>query len=295
MSGAESGGGYEGMARDYALLFPVSEALKGFLHPFADVCRARQRTCGAAWLDVGCGTGLLVEWLLGEGVDAWGIDPDRDFVREAVRRMNRPEVRIREGAMGSVRDFHVGGTEGRSETKCRGDAQWRGAAESASAEIGMITCLGNVLAHVADGDEIRAFFRNAAARLGPEGVLIAQTVNFDRVLSDPAWEFPVIRRPLPGEGGALIFERRYDLASWREGQSGGRIPFETTLRRGAVEVVRNRTLLYPARGDFLEQTAREFFVRVERFGDFARSPWSAASSPATILCAARPASTDKPD
>jgi SAM-dependent methyltransferase len=241
--------GYENLAPYYTVLFPVGEALKSFLEPYVRGCLDENQP----WLDIGCGTGALVEWLLERGVDAWGLDPDRCFVEEARRRLGNQSRKIIEGGMLDYGDLPAMGG------------------------FGTITCLGNVLAHAIGMEEVSRFFKKSAANLREGGNAIVQTVNFDRVLRSVNWEFPIIERVTP-DGARLGFERHYYREGWKEGEP---LRFDTALCFGD-DRIENSTWLFPVMETPLMEAAAPFFKKTRVFGDFNRNPWT-EDSPATIV------------
>ena len=246
--------GYSKIASFYTHLFPLSDEAKGFLEPFVSRCRERSRS----WLDVGCGTGNLLVWLLDRGVNAFGIEPDPDFADEARKRIPGQADRVIEAHMGEL---------GKMESGTR---------------YGVISCLGNVLPHVASLEEVQSFFGDAGAILADDGAAIVQIVNYDKVLATTDWQFPVLRRVAP-DGTELVFHRAYEIAP---NQRGGLIKFETVLRAGE-ETFRNCVWLCPIRKDSLLDAARPCFESLEVFGDFKGNHWSPESA-ATILVAEKP-------
>ena len=241
--------GYENLAPYYTVLFPVGDALKSFLEPYVRRCRDANQP----WLDIGCGTGALVEWLLECGVDAWGLEPDRDFVAEGRRRVGSQDRRIYEGGMLEYGDLPAMGG------------------------FGTITCLGNVLAHANGVDEISRFFKKSASSLREGGSVIVQTVNFDKVLRSRDYEFPILERVAP-DGTRFRFERHYRLAGRKEGEP---LRFDTALCVGN-DRLENSTWLFPVKETPLLEAAAPFFKETSVFGDFNRNLWS-KDSPATIV------------
>ncbi|MCX7046740.1 MAG: methyltransferase domain-containing protein [Candidatus Sumerlaeota bacterium] len=275
---------YRNLAAYWSALFPVSPAHQRFLAPFAERCAAkgaarsaaRSAAEGAAWLDIGCGAGNLLLWLSKRGVKAWGLEPDEEFIHEARRRLTGTNQKILRGGMLDLERLPSLAENARNtETPESGAARIQ--TSSLPRQWAVISCLGNVLAHAADLTEAREFFHLAAASLEPEGALLLQVVNYDKVFASESWSFPVLRCTAE-DGTALTFERRYRMDEYRE---GGRLIFETILRAGD-SVFENKTSLLPLRKSELETIARENFSEVLFQGDFEGASWT-ADSPATVL------------
>ena len=240
---------YENLVHYYSDLFPLSEKVRGFLAPSVE----RWREAALPWLDAGAGTGNLMVWLEASGIEAHGLEPDPEFAAEAMRRVKGPPDRLVRGSMQDLGELY----------KVR--------------QFGAMTCIGNVLAHVESLDEARAFFEAAARALVPDGELLVQIVNYDRVLARQAWEFPPLKRTA-ADGTLLEFARKYEPL-------GDRLRFTTALQAGNVKI-RNEALLFPLRRSELEAAALDTFAGLKVMGDFGE-PWS-ESAPATILHCALP-------
>ena len=241
--------GYKNISRYYSILFPLSDVTKGFMKIYVENC------CQSTlpWLDVGCGTGVLLEWLLEKGIEVYGMDLDKDFVKETRNRLSLDDEYLKIGGMTDLNQFEK--------------------------QFGVITCLGNVLAHASNEDVIRDFFRNTRDRLTKNSALIIQIVNYDKVLASVEWNFPVIKRTAP-DGTFLVFERFYRMENYSQGE---KLRFDTVLHVGD-KVFENTTLLYPIKKNKLVSLAKETFSDIQVFGDFKGTLWS-KESPATILTA----------
>ncbi len=245
--------GYLDLAPYYDALFPVSDDLWLFLSPFVEQCRGQ----AAPWLDVGCGTGGLLRRLMAEKVDVRGLEPDCEFVRYATNRTPLLFEHLLEGGMDSLSSL-----------------PW-------DVTFAVITCLGNVLPHATSDHAAQDFLAQAARRLRPDGHLIIQMVNYDRLAAEPDWQFPVLHRKLP-DGAPFSFYRRYEPIP-----DSRHILFETRLEIGERSI-RNQVTLTPFRKTELDQWARKFFrLHVFQGAFTSNTPWS-PSSPATILIASNP-------
>lgn len=239
--------GYSRLADYYGALFPLSEAHKAFLSGFA----GHANDAYLPWLDVGCGTGALLEWLTAQGVDAYGLEPDVEFAESARETVGAGRVR-------------VGGMDH---------------ALTPPGPYGAISCLGNVLAHAADLEQMADFLQSASDALVPGGRLIVQIVNYDRVLAADSWEFPILRKTA-SDGAELTFHRYYDLTG-RDAQ--GRLRFDTELSVNNRKVA-NSVWLTPALKEELANLVEGVYEESSFFGDFTGVAWDVNSPAAIAVC-----------
>ena len=245
--------GYRDMTPFYDALFPVSPVAKAFYAPLVERCRQT----GGRWLDVGAGTGPLVAWLAAQGVEVRGVEPDEDFAREAQRKLADGTGRVLVGGAGDVERLF------------------------ARERFLVITCVGNVLAHLENADEVDAFFRSCAARLEGDGVFVVQVVNFDRYRRQGKMDFPVLER-VTSDRTSFVFRRRYKPISG----NADTVLFETELEWEG-ERIRNSVPLRLVEKAHLQTLADRYFSTVRCLGDFKGEAW-APESPGTILaCHAR--------
>ena len=239
---------YGRLTPHYDRLFPVSETQAEFL-------RARLTAAGARRvLDAGCGTGRHLELLRGWGFAAAGLEPDPQMAERARERLGRgiPVV--------------IAGLEA--------------AALVLSGPFGGALCLGNTLAHLKTPAALAAGLAALAALIQPDGLLITQTVNFDRVLAAGRADFP--ERQIPdGAGGSLVFRRDYDFRA-----APARLGFRLSLAGPDLELADTIPLLPLTRAEQEAALAAAGFILHEACGDWDGSPWR-PDSPASILSARR--------
>ena len=276
-------GFYEDLSRYYEFIFPVREAQKSFLRSHFD--RAGVKSV----LDVACGTGAYTREIVRWGLRGVGIDLDPTMIERA-RELARGEGMAAEFAAADMRDL--------SAYRGRFDA---------------VTCLGNSLPHLlSDADILRTLGEMAralgekATATGERGLLIIQTVNYDRILKHRPPELPEIRDDRQG----IVFRRFYEYASSpaqeghelsTDGQdhpnptigegtvAPGLITFRAVLRvpseGGGVREYSNSVPLRPiTKGELAEWLKAAGFTDLEFFGGFDRSPHTEASQ-ATVVAA----------
>lgn len=152
-------------------------------------------------LDLGCGTGEHTAWFAQQGARAVGLDSSESMIA-------------------SARDHEARG-HGRFVL---GDALDAPAALPTEAPFGVALCLGNMLPHVREDDELAAFIRSVRGLLAPGGCLLLQLLNYAKLLRAEVNALPVNVRPGENEDERIVFVRLM------AGQSGGRVLFfPTTL------------------------------------------------------------------
>jgi len=237
---------YGRLAPHYDRLFPVSEAQAAFL-------RARLAAAGARRvLDAGCGTGRHLELLAGWGFAAAGLEPD-----PAMAALARARV-------GAGTPVAMAGMET--------------AAAALTGPFDAALCLGNTLAHLAAPGALAGGLAALATLLAPGGLLIVQTVNFDRVLAAGRADFPE-RRLDDGAGGTLVFRRDYDFAA-----APARLGFRLSLSGPGLDLADTIDLLPLRRAELEAALAAAGFAPREACGDWDGSAWQ-ETAPATLLLA----------
>lgn len=114
-------------------------------------------------LDVACGTGHHAIALAREGYTVTATDISPAMVAQAQANAQAAGVDVR---------FHSLGF---------GELA-KGLGNAAPTRFGAVICLGNSLPHVLTEEALQATLRDFAAVLRPEGILVIQNRNFDRVM-----------------------------------------------------------------------------------------------------------------
>jgi 2-polyprenyl-3-methyl-5-hydroxy-6-metoxy-1,4-benzoquinol methylase len=135
---------YQHLSQYYNLLFPIPEKLHSFLKPYITPFKHA--------IDLGCGTGRLVNMLSQYDMHASGIDLDEHMISYA--RMCYPHLKFRIQNMLDV-----------SESK----------------KYHLMTCFGNTLVHLNE-QELISFMKKMKLVLHKEGYLIIQLLNYHRIL-----------------------------------------------------------------------------------------------------------------
>ena len=217
-------------------------------------------------IDLGCGTGEHCRHLAERGFKAVGVDRSREQIAKA-------------------RDYT-------DEYPPHGPRFLCGELETldelTDERFGAAICLGNVLPHLDDLPLERALTA-VAARLAPEGRLLLQILNYERIFRRGDRYLPLNVRDNPEGGGEIVFLRLMKP----DGDSHVRFfPSTLLLRPGdepPLEVKSTKEVRLRAwRQDDLEvMLCRHGFRVAERYGDMKRAPFDAESSNDLVLVAVR--------
>jgi len=172
---------YDDLAPDYDLMTGFEARLGRDAPLFGEIVR---RFGLVRALDAGCGTGFHSVRLARAGVAVTAVDVSEEMVRRARENASRSGVTIR-----VVRS---------SLTEPDGLVRPDGA-ESFDA----VFCLGNTLAHMADGRDLTATLENFRGVLREGGTLFVQLLNYERILAGRP-ELLSARK-----AGNTTFERKY--------------------------------------------------------------------------------------
>ncbi|WP_342433265.1 class I SAM-dependent methyltransferase [Neobacillus sp. FSL H8-0543] len=200
---------------------------------------------GGLLLDVGAGTGNMALYLAEEGFNVIATEPEKTMAQQIREKATNPSIQVYTKTMQQIEEFE--------ET------------------FDGIYCIGNTLVHLNNVEEINEFLQQVYRKLTDDGLFICQIVNFDKVLSQQDFSFPVIQKE------TFEFKRQYDL-------KGDKVAFTTTLT-SAGQSFSNTTTLYPATSKQLLPILKNCgFQTIETYGNFEKIPFS-VNSPAFILVA----------
>jgi glycine/sarcosine N-methyltransferase len=200
---------------------------------------------GRLLLDVGAGTGSMALGLVDEGFNVIATEPEESMAQQIREKAAHTSMQVFTKGMLQVADFE--------ET------------------FDGIYCVGNTLVHLNNVEEINEFLQQVYRKLATDGVFVCQIVNFDRVLSQHDFTFPVIEKE------NFEFKRQYEL-------EGDKILFTTTITSEG-QTFSNTTTLYPVTSEQLLPILKNCgFHSIETYGNFEKAVHS-ANSPAFIVVA----------
>lgn len=234
---------YTTLSKYYDIVFPLGEPQQKF---FQKLIKERGIT---SVLDMACGTGTYTLEFAREGLRVLGIDLSQEMIRLAKGKAEQEGVKA---------DFLVGDMLKLSPNVGHFD---------------LVICIGNSLVHLLSVEEIGRALAGFVEVLNPEGTLVLQIVNYDRVLDQRLPGLPVINRPqVP-----LTFERNYHY------RADGLLDFESVLTVGE-ESWESSVPLLPLRREQLEQLVQAAGLTVtEVSGGFNGNPVNEQSQPLVLV------------
>ena len=236
---------YELLAENYSDLFPQDDAKCGFIIKEAALSTAGKHSV----LDIGCADGELAAALAECGIKVTAVDPDRKMIETAVKKYGQdPNLSFLTLGMENINTL---------------------------GSFNAITCFGNTLPHLESKTDVLNFFRDSYSILEPEGRLIFQIINFDKIDTGREFKFPEINSK------NHIFNRTY------KSRSDGRIDFLIELEnKHTGETAYDSTALIPLTDGELEKMLKEAgFSQIMKYPDYSGTP-SDGSEFSTIYSAA---------
>lgn len=238
---------YEEFSKYYDLIFQAKK-------PQLDFIKKRTPKEGKI-LDVAAGTGNHALALGEEGYDLRAVEYDQRMleVLEEKRKKQNLKMIARQGDMKEIKSYYP---EDFFDT---------------------LYCIGNSLVHLTTVAEIEKFLEGAYGVLKPQGTLIVQIINYDRILDQNIKGLPTIindRDPrLKAE-----FIRNYENM-----ESSDLLDFHTRLiikRNGEEKVFENHTPLLPLRYEELKDLLEKVgFRNLETYGSFMEDDYDLESMP----------------
>ena len=230
---------YESLAPYYDQIFPLNEDACSFLLSHFDNAKSI--------LDIGAGTGSMAIALAQKGLNVIAVEPDETMAEYIHQKStsNRVSVAV------YIKDMQQ--------------------IDQVIETVDGMYCIGNTLAHLNNLEEVEAFIKKCYETLNKGGTLIFQLVNYDKVLSDPDFSFPTIKRD------TLTFTRQYK-------QDEEKIFFSTNLTINRKSFA-NTTSLYPVTSTPLISILKNVGFQLNHlYGNFKLKDYT-MDSPALIIVA----------
>jgi len=134
-------------------------------------------------------------------------------------------------------------------------------------------CFGNTLVHLQDLDQMQGFLNKAFNTLKPEGQLLVQFINYDRIIDQQIKALPSLSNE------DISFERRYELISLSA------IAFTACLTiKASGQNIENTQRLYPLRKADFEKVAHQAGFETRAYSSFKNEAWSPAGMQSVFVC-----------
>ncbi|AQS58317.1 class I SAM-dependent methyltransferase [Desulforamulus ferrireducens] len=243
---------YKELSQYYDDIFPTGNAqLNFFRQLFTDNGVSRV-------LDVACGSGNYALEFARWGLNVVGIDYEQEMIKLAREKARKEGLAV---------DFHTGDMRKLDSLEGKFDA---------------VVCIGNSLVHLLNDKDLLLALNQMKERLYYGGLLLIQTINYDRILKGNITQLPDIVNHQAG----LVFTRHYEF------RADGLINFITSLVKngpnGSQECLGSGQVpLRPLTRKQLEESlVQANFQEIEVYGGFDRRPHS-WDSQATVIKASR--------
>lgn len=200
-------------------------------------------------VDVGCGIGTLSFELANYYDNIVGIDMDAEMINAASNKNISKNIEFQQISMLELNTIiDKNSTDG-------------------------IVCFGNTLVHLNSLSEITNFLQQSRAVLKPNGKLLLQIVNYNKIIEKEIRELPLI------ENDELIFERNYKYH-----KSVNKIDFNTKLTvKSTQQLIENSIELLPLlKEEFATLLNNAGFRNCNYYGNFKMESFS-IESPALII------------
>lgn len=241
---------YNQIADIYLEIFPLNQAFLTFIPEYLG-------KPGAEVLDLGCGPGDYVDTLSRAGYHVMGIDSSSVMITQAQVQKQ-----------GTFKHLSFAKIDQLDNALTKG--------------FDCAYCIGNSLSYLPKGD-LQPFLKGVRSLLNESGYFVMQVVNWDRLRSMRASDFPV-----NAISDGRSFHRRYEWINAAE------VIFHTEIRQGDEILGSWHAHLFPIYFEaIVEDLQAEGFSLTGKFGDYAKSPFDPQSSPATILVAHKDKDLDR--
>ncbi len=205
-------------------------------------------------LDAGCGSGSHTFALLAEGVRAAGVDISArmiDRARTHAQNLGLTDARFIQTGFGQL-------------------------SETLDETFDAVFCLGNSLAHLAPGGELQAALNSFAEVLNPNGLLVIQLLNYEKILQKKERIIDIHRE------GDQAFIRFYDFNDTVLYFNILHIDWSSEPPRHDLQA----TIHYPYRETYLRTPLIKCGLSIEaRYGNIKLADYDPGTSPNLVLAA----------
>jgi len=236
---------YESIAKYYHHIFPYNKMHIDFIKK----CD-KQNLNSSSILDIGCAIGDLSLKLANDFKKVIGIDLDKGMINTATEKgKTKNNLEFRYENMLNIRETF-------------GDSSFD-----------IIACFGNTLVHLESEEMVGDLFHKAKSVLKPNGKLLFQIINYDRIIDQDIRSLPTI------ENDTIKFERNYKYH-----KEQNKVDFETILSiKESKDQIKNCIPLLALRKSNIETLlSKTGFKEIQFFGNFKREPLTENSMPLIV-------------
>lgn len=227
---------YSELSSVYDIVFPLEMDTVNFL--------TEELKPGDNVLDLACGTGEYSIALGKLGSNVLGIDLNSDMIKLAKEKAKGLSVSFAEKDMTNLNNLSNKGYD-------------------------LVFCIGNSIVHLNSKDKIRKLIQDIYNKLVANGVLIIQTINFNRILKYNIDSLPTIIRS--DAGVSLIRKYKYD----KEDEI---LNFSTELvikdKNGEKKYINNVPLIMIMKNEILSMFKEAGFKNIEVYGGFDKKEYN---------------------
>jgi ubiquinone/menaquinone biosynthesis C-methylase UbiE len=230
---------YSELSKVYDVVFPLDRDTVKFL--------SQDLKSGDNVLDLACGTGEYSIALSKLGYSVVGVDLNGEMIKAAQEKAKNLNVNFIENDMTKLNDFQ-------------------------NRKFNLIFCIGNSIVHLNSKNKIEEFIKEIYNSLDVNGVMVIQTINFDRIIKYNIDSLPPIDRPEVG----VNFIRKYNY-----NKAEGILDFSTefVIKDGSGEnkYINSVPLIMLMKDDIIPMVKAAGFKNVEFYGGFNKKEYSEES------------------
>jgi ubiquinone/menaquinone biosynthesis C-methylase UbiE len=230
---------YSELSRVYDVVFPLDMDTVKFL--------SEDLKSGSNVLDLACGTGEYSIALSKLGSSVTGVDLNGEMIKIAEEKAENLDVSFIEKDMTKLNDFQ-------------------------NKKFNLIFCIGNSIVHLNSKIKIKKFIKDMYDIMDNDGVIIIQTINFDRILKYNIDSLPPIDRSDVG----INFIRKYNYNKTED-----ILDFNTELlikdKSGENKYINSVPLIMLMKDDIISMIKVAGFKNIKFYGGFNKKEYSEES------------------
>lgn len=231
----------------YDELYPVTKEQYDF---YADLME--QFTKPVKFLTIGCGTGVMENYLAKQMTDVTGLETIKELLESATRKHRNQLMALRFFKMSTIEMVRFLGKN----------------------FYNVISCLNDRIIFIHDRTLLRKFFFDCKQLLAEKGMIVLQLANYKLYKSKSSCILPEIERIRVSLSSKLEYSSDEEYLLSRNIKTGN----------GKILPVYQKTSVYPVTTSEIEDFAKEAgFTSFEYFADFKRNPFTEQSPSMVVI------------